>query len=99
VVLDDPCYFNMHTNLALHGAKVITIARDCNGLDLEAFEQLLIAHRPVLYLTNSTLHHPTGHSFTAAQASRLLASRGLVPVAQRAALKGIKDELTVYEIP
>jgi len=34
-----------------------------------------------------------------AQASRLLASRGLVPVAQRAALKGIKDELTVYEIP
>ncbi|MHC8396753.1 aminotransferase-like domain-containing protein [Pseudomonas sp. LB3P93] len=72
VLLDDPCYFNMHTNLALHGAKVITIARDCNGLDLDTFEQLLIAHRPVMYMTNSTLHNPTGHSFSAAQVYRLL---------------------------
>ena len=72
VLLDDPCYFNMHANLALHGAKVITIARDCEGLDLEAFEQLLIVHRPVLYMTNSTLHNPTGHSFSAAQVYRLL---------------------------
>jgi DNA-binding transcriptional MocR family regulator len=72
VLLDDPCYFNMHANLALHGAKVITIARDCEGLDLEAFEQLLIAHRPVLYMTNSTLHNPTGHSFSATQVYRLL---------------------------
>ncbi|MCP1441518.1 DNA-binding transcriptional MocR family regulator [Pseudomonas sp. GGS8] len=72
VLLDDPCYFNMHANLSLHGAKVITIARDCEGLDLEAFEQLLIAYRPVLYMTNSTLHNPTGHSFSAAQVYRLL---------------------------
>ncbi|MHC8388281.1 aminotransferase-like domain-containing protein [Pseudomonas sp. MDT2-39-1] len=72
VLLDDPCYFNMHTNLALHGAKVITIARDCDGLNLETFEQLLIAHRPVLYMTNSTLHNPTGHSFSSAQVYRLL---------------------------
>src|SRR5471030_2297098 len=72
VLLDDPCYFNLHTNLALHGAKVITIARDCNGMDLEAFEQLLIAHKPVLYMTNSTLHNPTGHSFSPAQVYRLL---------------------------
>jgi len=72
VLLDDPCYFNLHTNLALHGAKVITIARDCDGMDLEAFEQLLIAHKPVLYMTNSTLHNPTGHSFSPAQVYRLL---------------------------
>jgi DNA-binding transcriptional MocR family regulator len=72
VLLDDPCYFNLHTNLALHGAKVITVPRDSTGLDLEAFEQLLIAHRPVLYMTNSTLHNPTGHSFSAAQVYRLL---------------------------
>jgi len=72
VLLDDPCYFNMHANLALHGAKVITIARDCDGMDLEAFEQLLIAHKPVLYMTNSTLHNPTGHSFSPAQVYRLL---------------------------
>jgi DNA-binding transcriptional MocR family regulator len=72
VLLDDPCYFNLHTNLALHGAKVITIARDCDGLDFEAFEQRVIAHKPVLYMTNSTLHNPTGQSFSAAQVYRLL---------------------------
>lgn len=36
---------------------------------------------------------------SSAKAARLLEDRGLVPVAQRAALKGIKDELTVYQIP
>ncbi|MCP1472586.1 DNA-binding transcriptional MocR family regulator [Pseudomonas sp. EB276 TE3739] len=72
VLLDDPCYFNLHANLALHGAKVITIARDSSGMDLQALEQLLIAHRPVLYMTNSTLHNPTGHSFSPAQVYRLL---------------------------
>ncbi|MGE8186265.1 PLP-dependent aminotransferase family protein [Pseudomonas sp. NPDC086278] len=72
VLLDDPCYFNLHTNLALHGANVITVARTSEGLDLDAFEQRVIAHKPVLYMTNSTLHNPTGHSFSAAQVYRLL---------------------------
>jgi DNA-binding transcriptional MocR family regulator len=72
VLLDDPCYITMHTNLALHGAKVITIHRGFDGMDMEAFEQLVIAHRPVLYMTNNTLHNPTGHSFSQAQVYRLL---------------------------
>lgn len=72
VLLDDPCYFTMHTNLALHGAKVITIARGADGMDMEAFEQLVSAHRPVLYMTNNVLHNPTGHSFSPAQVYRLL---------------------------
>ena len=72
VLLDDPCYFTMHTNLAWHGAKVITIRRGCDGMDLDAFEQLLITHRPVLYMTNNALHNPTGHSFTSAQVYRLV---------------------------
>ncbi|HEY4774275.1 MAG TPA: adenylate/guanylate cyclase domain-containing protein [Xanthobacteraceae bacterium] len=33
------------------------------------------------------------------QASRILTSSGVTPVAQRAALRGISDETTVYEIP
>ncbi|MGH8387745.1 MAG: PLP-dependent aminotransferase family protein [Pseudomonas sp.] len=72
VLLDDPCYFTMHTNLALHGAKVITIPRGAEGMDMEAFEQLVNTHRPVLYMTNNVLHNPTGHSFSPAQAYRLL---------------------------
>ena len=72
VLLDDPCYITMHTNLALHGARVITIPRRADGMDLEAFEQLVSAQRPVLYMTNNVLHNPTGHSFSPAQVYRLL---------------------------
>ncbi len=65
-------YFNLRSNLSLHGAKAISIARGCEGLDFTCLEQLLEQHRPVLYLTNTTLHNPTGHSFSPAQVYRLL---------------------------
>ncbi|MGY2288760.1 aminotransferase-like domain-containing protein [Pseudomonas sp. SDO528_S397] len=72
VLLDAPCYFNFHANLALHGVKVVTIERRPTGLDLGALEQLLAEHRPSLYLTTSVLHNPTGHSFSPGQAFSLL---------------------------
>lgn len=72
VVLDSPCYFNFHANLALHGARIVTVARGADGLDLAHFEQLLAQHRPTLYLTTSVLHNPTGHSFSPGQAFALL---------------------------
>lgn len=72
VLLDTPCYFNFHANLALHGVKVVTIQRRADGFDFTALEQLLAEHRPSLYLTTSVLHNPTGHSFTAGQAFALL---------------------------
>ena len=72
VLLDAPCYFNFHANLALHGVKVVTIQRRPDGFDFTALEQLLAEHRPSLYLTTSVLHNPTGHSFSPSQAFRLL---------------------------
>ena len=72
VLLDAPCYFNFHANLALHGVKVVTIERRPDGFDFAALEQLLAEHRPSLYLTTSVLHNPTGHSFSPGQAFRLL---------------------------
>ena len=72
VLLDAPCYFNFHANLALHGVKVLTIERRPDGFDFVALEQLLAEHRPSLYLTTSVLHNPTGHSFSPGQAFRLL---------------------------
>ncbi|WP_193039919.1 MULTISPECIES: PLP-dependent aminotransferase family protein [unclassified Pseudomonas] len=72
VLLDAPCYFNFHANLALHGIKVVTIERRPDGFDFDALEQLLAEHRPSLYLTTSVLHNPTGHSFSPSQAFRLL---------------------------
>ncbi|MGY4641406.1 aminotransferase-like domain-containing protein [Pseudomonas sp. TE24901] len=72
VLLDAPCYFNFHANLALHGVKVVTIERRPDGFDFAALEQLLAEHRPRLYLTTGVLHNPTGHSFSPSQAFRLL---------------------------
>ncbi|WP_248746356.1 PLP-dependent aminotransferase family protein [Pseudomonas sp. MWU12-2037] len=72
VLLDDPCYFNLRANLVLHGARIVSIPRGRDGLDFNQLEQLLDSHRPMLYLTNSTLHNPTGHSFSPAQVYRLL---------------------------
>lgn len=72
VLLDAPCYFNFHANLALHSVKVITIERRPDGFDFDALEHLLAEHRPCLYLTTSVLHNPTGHSFSPSQSFRLL---------------------------
>ncbi|AUG07515.1 PLP-dependent aminotransferase family protein [Pseudomonas sp. S09G 359] len=72
VLLDTPCYFNFHANLALHGVKVVTLERRPDGFDFTALEQLLSEHRPSLYLTTSVLQNPTGHSFSPSQAFRLL---------------------------
>ena len=72
VLLDAPCYFNFHANLALHSVKVVTIARRPDSFDFTVLEQLLAEHRPSFYLTTSVLHNPTGHSFSPSQAFRLL---------------------------
>ncbi|STQ89639.1 aminotransferase-like domain-containing protein [Iodobacter fluviatilis] len=72
VLLDDPCYFNFHANLALHGAQVVTVERRAEGPDFDRFQAVLAKHRPSVYLSCGLLHNPTGHSFTPAQAFRLL---------------------------
>lgn len=87
VLLDVPCYFNFHANLALHGAQVVTLERNAQGLDLQVMERLLIEHRPRLYVTTSLLHNPTGHSFSPAQAY------GLLELAKRYDCHIIEDDL------
>ena len=87
VLLDAPCYFNFHANLSLHGARIVTIDRSAQGLDLQALEQILIEQRPSLYVTTSLLHNPTGHSFSPAQAY------GLLELAKRYDCHIIEDDL------
>lgn len=72
VLVDDPCYFNFRANLSYHSSVPVPVARTVDGIDFTTLEQLLILHRPKVYMTNSTLHNPTGHSFSAAQIYRLL---------------------------
>ena len=87
VLLDAPCYFNFHANLSLHGARIVTVDRTAQGLDLQALEQILIEQRPSLYITTSLLHNPTGHSFSPGQAY------GLLELAKRYDCHIIEDDL------
>ena len=72
VFVDDPCYFNLLANLRAHRAQVIGIPFHRTGPDLDTFAALAAQHRPVLYITNSALHNPTGSTLTPAVAHRLL---------------------------
>jgi DNA-binding transcriptional MocR family regulator len=72
VLVDDPCYFNFHALLRAHRAKVVSVPFTRTGPDLAAFGAALALHRPRLYVTNATLHNPTGTSLSAAAAHRVL---------------------------
>jgi len=72
VLVDDPGYYNFQALLRAHRAKVISVPLTPTGPDLAAFEQVLIQHRPRLYLTVSAMHNPTGVTLSAASAHRIL---------------------------
>lgn len=72
VLLDDPCYFNFQAILRAHRAQVVGVPYTPAGPDLEAFARAATEHRPRLYVTNATLHNPTGTSLPAASVHRLL---------------------------
>lgn len=72
VLVDDPGYYPLFGKLKLAGAHIVGVPRLADGPDLEALEQLLIAHRPRLFFTQSVAHNPTGSDLTAAKAFRVL---------------------------
>jgi DNA-binding transcriptional MocR family regulator len=72
VIVDDPCYFNFFPVLRASRAKIIGVPFTPHGPDIAAFEAALLAHKPRLYLTNATLHNPTGASLSPNVAHRLL---------------------------
>lgn len=72
VLLDDPCYFNFQAIMRAHRATVVGVPYTPHGPDLEAFARAAAEHRPRLYVTNATLHNPTGASLAAAGVHRLL---------------------------
>ncbi|WP_295470536.1 PLP-dependent aminotransferase family protein [uncultured Pseudomonas sp.] len=86
-LLDEPGYVNFRAALTLRGARVVSVPRSREGLDFAALERLLGSERPRVYLTNSTLHNPTGHSFSVLQAQRLL------ELCQRFAVQVIEDDI------
>jgi len=72
ILLDDPCYFNFHALLRAHRVEIVGVPMTPNGPDVAAFEAVLAAHRPRLYITNSAVQNPTGAILSAATAHRIL---------------------------
>lgn len=72
VLVDDPCYFNFHALLRAHRVTVIGVPMTTNGADTEAFAKLVKQHQPKMYITNATIHNPTGATLSPANAHQLL---------------------------
>jgi DNA-binding transcriptional MocR family regulator len=72
VLVDDPCYFNFRALLRAHQVKIVSVPYTSSGPDMAAFDAILVAERPRLYVTNSALHNPTGATLSAQTAHRLL---------------------------
>lgn len=87
VFADDPCYFNVLANMRAHRAQVIGVPFQRNGPDLDAFAALAAQHRPVLYITNSALHNPTGATLSSAVA------HGLLKIAEAFDIAIIEDDI------
>lgn len=72
VLVDEPGFFNVFANQKLNGARLMGVPRTPSGPDVAVLEQLLAAHKPKLFITNSVLHNPTGTSLNRATAHRCL---------------------------
>ncbi|MBF9234604.1 PLP-dependent aminotransferase family protein [Microvirga sp. BT350] len=74
VLVDDPCYFNFQALLRAHQVRIVSVPYTPTGPDMAAFETVLTAERPRLYITNSALHNPTGATLSPQTAYRLLSA-------------------------
>jgi DNA-binding transcriptional MocR family regulator len=72
VLVDDPGYFNLFSNLQMSGIEPVPVTRELDGPDLDLVEKLAKRHRPALMFTQSVLHTPTGSTISPAKAHRLL---------------------------
>lgn len=72
VLVDDPGYWNLFSNLRLQGVRLLGVPRNADGPDTAALELLLEHHQPRLYFTQSVLHNPTSSCISPAVAFRLL---------------------------
>ena len=74
VLVDDPCYFNFRALLRAHQVKIVGVPFTPTGPDVAAFENVLSAEAPRLYITNSALHNPTGASVSPQTAHRVMSA-------------------------
>ena len=72
VFVEDPAWFLMFGRFAAFGANVVGVPRNLDGPDLDVLKNLLVRHRPKMFVVGSVLHNPTSTSMSAANAHGLL---------------------------
>ncbi|ARP83569.1 GntR family transcriptional regulator [Bordetella genomosp. 8] len=72
VLVEDPAWFVIFGRLAAVGARVIGVPRTAAGPDIDVLEKLAAQHRPKLFIVNSVVHNPTGHTLSAGAAYDIL---------------------------
>lgn len=73
VVVEAPTYSMAHPLLLLHGLHVIEVPMLADGVDLDALERAVAAHRPKLVYTMPNFQNPTGITTSQSHRERLLA--------------------------
>lgn len=72
VLVEDPAWFVIFGRLEAFGARLIGVPRKADGPDTEALERLAAQHKPKLFIINSAVHNPTGHTLSAGAAYDVL---------------------------
>jgi len=72
VLVEDPAWFVIFGRLAAYGANVMGVPRLPEGPDIAALARLAELHRPKLFIINSAVHNPTGHTLSAGAAYDVL---------------------------
>ncbi|MDD4928425.1 MAG: PLP-dependent aminotransferase family protein [Gallionella sp.] len=72
VLIDDPGYFNFQALLRAHRVRLVAVPYTEQGPDVQAMAELLVQHKPRLYITNTVFHNPTGAVLSPIVAHRVL---------------------------
>lgn len=72
VMVDEPGYSDLLFALRLRGIECVGVQMTATGPDVAQFEEILRVRRPKIFFTNSRLHNPTGASYSAATAFKIL---------------------------
>lgn len=88
VLVEDPCYCNLLQILKVAFVKVVSVRRTREGIDNEQLEELVKRHRPKGIFINTVLQNPSGASFGAQSAFRLL------QIADREGLWVVEDDIS-----
>ncbi len=72
VLVEDPGWFLIFGRLAALGANVVGVPRLADGPDVEALAHLAETHNPKLFIVNTAVHNPTGHTLSAGIAYEVL---------------------------